>query len=389
MKKKLIVVQVFLLLSHGAFAQGQRPSKIPVTCQNYKEANIENPANSYFVVNGHEVDCSIESDVDISYTAKIERISLIQFQEQEPDRSYLEYYPVRPDHLDEISQLESLLSSFIKQDDLLPHDNRLMLRAALPPKLPNMSYEEMIAEIEGASCLSDKNKWPAPGIITNFRNWSYVEHDAFSKKIWFITDCKNQPAKLYIKTGDAVSTYTLPVIDHEFAYTSEYDSIAKVEYGLKDINPDGETFSIERIDHVNYAYVTQDIIPYDIVVSQLTVDIFKNNKVYTIPQQRMISTDDNAFSRLSADGHRVVIASNYALKLYEYQEAKDKFVLVGRYKYDQENYINEASLQVSNDGLEAFIKSRYYLGTDYEETYHKITFSPVENANTLSIEGAS
>jgi hypothetical protein len=381
MEKKFIATQVLLLLSHGAFSAQALPPKIPVTCENYQEANLENP-EGYFTVPGGEVDCTVEANIAISYTTQVERINLEQYQQQEQEQEQHDYrrYSLEPKPIDEISQLDSLLASFIKYEPFRSFEPSQTLLHALPPKLPNMSYEETLAEIEGSSCLGDKNKWFF-NTITNFRNWSYVEQDAFSRKIWFITDCDNQPAKLYIQNGDGIASaksYTLPVIDHEFAYTPEYDNIAKVEYGLKDINPDGKTFSMERIDHVNYAYVTQGQHDYDIVTSQLTVNVFKNNKVYAIPQQRMISTDDNAFSRLSANGEHVVIASNYALKLYEYRKETDKFVLVGQYKYDQENYINESSLQLSDDGLQAFIKTRYYLSTDYDETYYKIKFIPID-----------
>lgn len=348
---------------------------IAVTCDNYQTANLNQPSEQSYTVADVEIDCSEVSAQRPQYRAQRTPIFEATYQNVVATIDKLGNTRQPVTYLDEIPHLEQVLTTFIKRSPWRGYPRRFLLRHALPPKLPNHDAAATLVALEGEACWPDKNKIVYAG-ITHFRDWSYLEQPKLGQKMWLIHDCENKPAQLYIQHGDDTAhhqIYTLPTIEHEFAYTEQVNYVDKVRDGFKDISTDGRTVLMEQIDRVNYAFVHLDMV----VLSQLTVNILRHDQIYSLPQQRLISIDDHAFARLSADGDRVVIASNHTLKLYEYQPEHDQYYWVGQYVYTAQDTMNPYSLMLTNNGLTALISTHDSFCDCTWPTYQQIQFEPM------------
>lgn len=349
---------------------------IAVTCDNYQTANLNQPSEQSYTVAGDEIDCSVVSTRSPQYSAQLTPISEAAYQTVGVTIDKLSYTSKPATYLDEITNLEHVLATFIKRSPWSGYPRRFLLRHALPPKLPNHDAAATLGALEGAACWQDKNKMVYAG-ITYFRDWSYLELPKLAQKMWLIQACEGKPAQLYVQQGDDAAghrLYTLPTMAHEFAYTEQVRYVYKIRDGFKDISTDGQTVLMEQIDRVNYHFGDLKMV----VLSQVTLQILRHDQIYSLPQQRLISIDDHAFARLSADGDRVVIATNHTLKLYEYQPEHDQYHWVGQYTHTAPDDINPASLLLPNNGLTALFSTQDIFCKCTWPTYQQIQFEPIQ-----------
>lgn len=369
-----ILTAGFMTASLAAHAEHQF-----ITCDNYKEAIVQQSPADY-EPNVFELDCSQNNLNNITYQAQLHISPEKDFDTNGftttghggptldrgliplTDEQLIERY--FPDN----NGLKQMVNRYTKRSD--SDLDQMIVNTIVHHmiNLPHLSIEQNLSLSDGQTCLQhERARSFANTGYTHVRKSEYISTADKSVQAWFVSGCQGSNATLFIQdtnNSDEVKSYTLPIIDHSFAtFSGSKPYHVQTFNELKGISDDGKTIMIQLLDDNSDS---SNALNFN-VVSQLATIVYKNDKIYALPLQKLISHNDFPHVRLSADGSKVVVASEYSVKLFEYNNELDQFVLAGLYQHKNTKPLSTYNFQVSHDGLSVYL--------EIESKLHQIQFT--------------
>ncbi|GEM_PF-6259264 len=327
-----------------------------ITCDNYKDSIVQETEVDY--LNGvSELDCS-ENDMDnLAYS------SLLKSVEKFPEFKHRDINQLAVDkHFISFTDQKFITDYFLKNGTYIKHlsilreegvdvDEYLVNGEFSSGTYMNRSSLEQTLSGVDECVLEQKERF-----IINHSNVNLSDRTNVVKA-WFLSSCGEQKARLFVqdtqhKDINQLNSYSFNKIDHSFTFFNGSEIYKEQKFSeIRDISYDGEAVLMQFVLDNSDSGIDGSLH----VVSQLAAVIYRHNKLYQLPLQKFINRTDYSHSRLSIDGSKVAIASNTHVKLFEYQNEIEGYVLVGHHQIDDSRHFSASSIQLSPDGLSVYL----------------------------------
>ncbi len=184
---------------------------------------------------------------------------------------------------------------------------------------------------------------------------SWMQNPETGTKVYAINACmkSKDPLQIWVKSSTAnndsklQSTYKIDKIEDPFTQR-DHNGKGHDTFKLSGISSDDQSIAISVIKNNEKG-------DYSTMVFGVTV--IKNGQQYHLPQQKIINTYwQRPDAVLSESGNRLVIHTGISVKLFEYNQSQDQFLLVGEQSLKSIHpwSYREGSLYITSEGERVF-----------------------------------